>query len=203
MATAGIGTGSHIAASTRAPRVVVVRNETNLGVGGAVLHGYRVALERGADIVVKIDSDGQMDPALLPRIVHPIREHGQQSFPNECCGLLLGKMEAGIKILIETMPIANSRESEAQRNRYLISSDERFRAERYARARGIGVIGCYHSHPNAPARPSGYDRDHAPFPVESFIIVAVRDGASEALTSWVLADDRSEFHPEDIVEIDE
>jgi dolichol-phosphate mannosyltransferase len=66
------GTGDHIKAYCADPRVEVVRNEFNLGVGGAVIHGYRVALARGADIVVKIDSDGQMDPALLMRIVHPI-----------------------------------------------------------------------------------------------------------------------------------
>jgi dolichol-phosphate mannosyltransferase len=68
------GTGEYIKASCSDPRVTVVRNEVNLGVGGAVTHGYRIALEHGADIVVKIDSDGQMDPALLPQIVHPIRE---------------------------------------------------------------------------------------------------------------------------------
>src|SRR3954453_299537 len=67
------GTGAHVSASTHDSRVLVVRNEINLGVGGAVLHGYRVAIGHGADIVVKIDSDGQMDPALLPRVVHPIR----------------------------------------------------------------------------------------------------------------------------------
>jgi dolichol-phosphate mannosyltransferase len=66
------GTGDHIKASCTDPRVEVARNERNLGVGGAVIHGYRIALERDADIVVKIDSDGQMDPALLMRIVHPI-----------------------------------------------------------------------------------------------------------------------------------
>jgi dolichol-phosphate mannosyltransferase len=66
------GTGDHIKASCADPRVKVVCNELNLGVGGAVIHGYRIALERGADIIVKIDSDGQMDPALLPQIVHPI-----------------------------------------------------------------------------------------------------------------------------------
>jgi dolichol-phosphate mannosyltransferase len=67
-----MGVGAHIEANCSDPRIVVVRNETNLGVGGAVIHGYRVALEQGADIVVKIDSDGQMDPAMLPRIIHPI-----------------------------------------------------------------------------------------------------------------------------------
>jgi dolichol-phosphate mannosyltransferase len=66
------GTGEHIKAFCADPRVEVVRNELNLGVGGAVIHGYRIALDRDAEIVVKIDSDGQMDPALLMRIVHPI-----------------------------------------------------------------------------------------------------------------------------------
>lgn len=68
------GTGRLIRERCTDPRVVVVDNPTNLGVGGATLHGYRVALERGADIVVKMDSDGQMDPALLPAIVHPVAE---------------------------------------------------------------------------------------------------------------------------------
>jgi glycosyltransferase involved in cell wall biosynthesis len=69
-----MGTGTHIRANCSDPRVVVVDNETRLGVGGAVIHGYRVASGRGAEIIVKIDSDGQMDPALLPMIVHPIIE---------------------------------------------------------------------------------------------------------------------------------
>jgi glycosyltransferase involved in cell wall biosynthesis len=69
-----MGTGAHIEQNCRDPRLVVLRNAVNLGVGGAVMHGYRVALERGADIVVKIDSDGQMNPALLPSIVRPIVE---------------------------------------------------------------------------------------------------------------------------------
>jgi proteasome lid subunit RPN8/RPN11 len=133
--------------------------------------------------------------------LNAIRAHGQQSFPNECCGLLLGKIVNGVKVLVETIPIANARETEAQRNRYLISSDERFRAERYGRSRGISVIGCYHSHPNAPARPSEFDRDHAPFPVESFMIVSVCEGEAQELTSWVLSEDLSQFHPEEIIEV--
>ncbi len=68
------GTGRHIRETCTDPRVVVVANETNLGVGGATMHGYRVALAHGADIVVKMDSDGQMDPALLASIIHPVTE---------------------------------------------------------------------------------------------------------------------------------
>jgi dolichol-phosphate mannosyltransferase len=54
------------------PRVHVIRNPKNLGVGGAVLAGYRAALDGGADVIVKIDGDGQMDTSLLPRLVQPI-----------------------------------------------------------------------------------------------------------------------------------
>jgi glycosyltransferase involved in cell wall biosynthesis len=53
-------------------RVQVLYNGKNLGVGGAVMHGYRVAVADGADVIVKIDGDGQMDPALLPVLVGPI-----------------------------------------------------------------------------------------------------------------------------------
>lgn len=129
-----------------------------------------------------------------------MRMHAESTYPHECCGLLLGKIVDGVKVLVEVLPVANLREEEAKRNRYLISSEERFRAELAARKRGLGVIGCYHSHPDAPAKPSEFDREHAPFPVESFMIVSVQDGISQKLTSWVLSDDRAVFHPEEIIE---
>lgn len=66
--------GDLVEQSCRDPRVKVVRNPVNLGVGGAVMNGYRAALEAGADVVVKVDGDGQMDPALLPLFVAPIVE---------------------------------------------------------------------------------------------------------------------------------
>jgi len=56
-------------------RVTVIYNESNLGVGGAVLAGYSVALEYNADIVVKIDGDGQMEPSLIPKFIEPIVRH--------------------------------------------------------------------------------------------------------------------------------
>ncbi|MHA1113581.1 MAG: glycosyltransferase family 2 protein, partial [Alphaproteobacteria bacterium] len=65
-------TGAHVEARVTDPRVTVVRHQANQGVGGAVMTGYRAALDAGADIVVKIDGDGQMDPALLPRFIAPI-----------------------------------------------------------------------------------------------------------------------------------
>lgn len=68
-----VATGRFVESNCLDPRVLVVYNEINLGVGGAVIRGYREALARGADILVKIDSDGQMDPKLIPLLVHPLR----------------------------------------------------------------------------------------------------------------------------------
>lgn len=73
------GSGDLVARECTDPRVVVVRNAANLGVGGAVMAGYRRALEGGADVLVKIDGDGQMDPALIPAFIRPILQ-GQADY---------------------------------------------------------------------------------------------------------------------------
>ncbi|WP_374601264.1 glycosyltransferase family 2 protein [Arenimonas sp.] len=66
------GSGDHVEAGTRDPRVRVLRHASNQGVGGATLTGYRQAIADGARVIVKLDGDGQMDPALLPAFVAPI-----------------------------------------------------------------------------------------------------------------------------------
>ncbi len=66
------GSGAFVRAECRDPRVVVIENACNLGVGGAVMAGYRAAIAEGAKVVVKIDGDGQMDARLIPRFVAPI-----------------------------------------------------------------------------------------------------------------------------------
>ena len=67
-------TGAHVESNCRDPRVRVVRNESNQGVGGATLRGYEAALADGADFLVKLDGDGQMDPARIPSLVHPLAD---------------------------------------------------------------------------------------------------------------------------------
>ena len=66
------GSGRYVQDNNRDPRVTVLFNEVNQGVGGAVMAGYRAAIDDGFDIIVKIDGDGQMDPSLLPKFVAPI-----------------------------------------------------------------------------------------------------------------------------------
>jgi proteasome lid subunit RPN8/RPN11 len=126
-----------------------------------------------------------------------IREHGSSAYPQECCGLLLGNAEAEGKSVVDLRPVQNSREDSRQ-TRYLIDPRDLFHAEREARGRGLDIVGVYHSHPDHPARPSEFDREHA-FPWYSYIIVRVAGGKPEGLTSWTLRDDRSAFDPEDVL----
>lgn len=69
-----VGSGDFVEAHCRDPRVRVFRHAVNQGVGGAVMTGYAEAIKRGADVIVKLDGDGQMDPDLLPQFALPIIE---------------------------------------------------------------------------------------------------------------------------------
>jgi len=125
-----------------------------------------------------------------------IRAHGERDYPHECCGLLLGRfVENGAKVCLETYPISNAREEEAKRNRFLIRPEELMRGEKHAAAKGLEVVGFYHSHPDHPAIPSGYDLEHA-WPVYSYVVVAVKSGQAEDLRSWEMQTDRSRFDEE-------
>jgi proteasome lid subunit RPN8/RPN11 len=126
-----------------------------------------------------------------------IEKHGEETFPNECCGFILGKLNGADRSVAELMRAANDREGDAQYNRFLITPEAYMRGEKAARAKKLDIVGFYHSHPNAPARPSQYDLDHA-WPVYSYVIVSVRDKIAADMTSWQLKEDRSAFDSEDI-----
>jgi proteasome lid subunit RPN8/RPN11 len=129
-----------------------------------------------------------------------IREHGERDYPFECCGLLIGRFESdGRKTVVEAHAISNSREESAKRNRFLIRPEELMRGEKYAREKGLDVVGFYHSHPDDRAVPSRYDLDHA-WPVYSYIIVAVGKSRADELRSWEMDSDRSRFNEEEIAE---
>jgi proteasome lid subunit RPN8/RPN11 len=126
-----------------------------------------------------------------------IREHGIRDYPYECCGLLLGHYVDGKKFVSETYSISNAREESAKRNRFLITSDELLRGERYAREHDLEVVGFYHSHPDSPAVPSQYDLEHA-WPTYSYIIVSTSANEARDLFSWEQEPDRSRFNQEEI-----
>jgi proteasome lid subunit RPN8/RPN11 len=135
--------------------------------------------------------------------VDEIRQHGARAYPNECCGALLGVGgESGEKIVRVLVPLDNRREGEAARTRFLLAADDYRTAERAAREQRLEIVGFYHSHPDHPAKPSAYDQEHA-WPWYSYVVVRVARGAPQEITSWVLADDRSHFLPEEIGTTDE
>ena len=139
-----------------------------------------------------------------------IGRHGARAYPHECCGALLGVAGAdGAKLCRALLALDNRREGEAARTRFLVTADDYRWAEKQARAQGLEILGFYHSHPDHPAQPSEFDREHA-LPWYSYVVVRVarrKDGQAPPLagqaggepqetTSWVLAEDRSRFLPE-------
>ena len=128
-----------------------------------------------------------------------IRTEGESAYPNECCGILIGEIDSsGVKTVKHAEAIRNAREDGEQYHRFLITPEDMLQAEQTARKRKQDVIGFYHSHPDHPALPSGYDKDHA-LPFYSYIIVSVMRSKSEELTSWELTADRKKFESEKII----
>ena len=138
-----------------------------------------------------------MTLVLLAEHDRAIRTHGQEAFPQECCGLLLGRPDGVGRTVVRLVAEENAREPAQRHNRFSISPEAYMRGDREARREGLDIVGFYHSHPGAPARPSAYDLDHA-WPWYSYIIVSIRDGRALELTSWVLKDDRSRFEQQEL-----
>jgi len=149
---------------------------------------------------------------LKPEHLDAIHGHAAAEYPNECCGALLGRLDGASKQVAEVAPLSNLRHDaaraeeliplmqpgrESERNRYLIDPGEQIRVEKDARARALCVLGYYHSHPDHPAFPSEYDREHA-WPWYSYVIVSVEAGTPRDTRSWVLVDDRSRFDAETV-----
>jgi proteasome lid subunit RPN8/RPN11 len=149
---------------------------------------------------------------LQPEHIDAIHRHAAVEYPAECCGALVGHADGALKQVTEVAPLSNLRHDaarageliplkqpgrESERNRYLIDPREQLRVEKDARARGLSVLGYYHSHPDHPASPSEYDREHA-WPWYSYVIVSVEAGTPGDTRSWVLADDRLRFEAETV-----
>jgi len=122
-----------------------------------------------------------------PAVDASIRRHGQETYPHECCGALVGRDDR----VADVVPLPNTTE-EGPRRRFLVRPSDYREAERKAGELGGELLGFYHSHPDHPARPSQYDLDHA-WPNFAYIIVAVAQGAAADMTVWFLKEDRSSF----------
>jgi proteasome lid subunit RPN8/RPN11 len=121
-----------------------------------------------------------------------IRRHGEETYPHECCGALVG----GEGLATSTVPLPNMTE-EGPRRRFLVRPSDYRMAEQRAGELGGELLGFYHSHPDHPARPSQYDLDHA-WPTFAYVIVAVAGGQAADMTVWYLKDDRTTFEKGDL-----
>jgi proteasome lid subunit RPN8/RPN11 len=122
-----------------------------------------------------------------------IRAHGRETYPNECCGALIGRDGE----VTEAFALPNTTD-EGPRRRFLVRPSDYRAAEARATDAGAELLGFYHSHPDHPAQPSQYDLDHA-WPFFSYVIVSVREGEPRELRSWRLRDDRSQFDEEEVL----
>jgi proteasome lid subunit RPN8/RPN11 len=128
-----------------------------------------------------------------------LQQHVEGTYPYEGGGLLIGQVdEQGRKIVTEIKPFENQRAIEDQHNRILITDQMYREGEEYADGKGLLLIGFFHSHPDHPARPSEFDREHA-LPWWSYVIVSVQQGKAAETLSWELKEDRSTFCSEEIL----
>lgn len=130
------------------------------------------------------------------QVLQRIHAHGVETYPHECCGALLGRDGDSGREVMDLLPLANHR-NDSPRNRFEVTPDDVRLAEKTASEKHIELVGWYHSHPDAPARPSEFDREHA-WPWYSYLIVSVQKGEPRDTTSWRLRDDRAAYDPEKI-----
>jgi proteasome lid subunit RPN8/RPN11 len=139
---------------------------------------------------MKLEKDKRMI-RLSEKIVDEIEYHAEQTYPEECCGMMLGFIDQGVHSIKEVIPIDNS-QGDNRRRRFLISPEQYRHAEELARKWKMELLGFYHSHPDHPAAPSAFDTDHA-LPWFSYIIVSVEHGKAAAMTAWLLNEERTQF----------
>ena len=126
-----------------------------------------------------------------------IHDHAKETYPEECAGALVGVDTGEIKLVVDVWRAENTHEDNKAR-RFLIEPLQIKEFEERALESDMYLLGFYHSHPDHPAKPSEYDREHA-WPYYSYVIASVSGDNVGDMRSWVLKDDRSDYEEESIV----
>ena len=114
-----------------------------------------------------------------------LRAHGEETYPHECCGVLLGRMEDAQRQVVEVIRCGNTRDDRPQ-DRYDIDPRDVIRIQRQGRERGLDIVGFYHSHPDHPARWSQTDLAEAHWIGCSYVITSVEKGRAVTTNSFAL-----------------
>jgi proteasome lid subunit RPN8/RPN11 len=131
---------------------------------------------------------------LSESIYNTLRTHGEETYPHECCGVLLGCSSDGVNEVGDAVRAGNTRTDSAH-NRYHIAPQELVRIQRQGRERGLHIVGFYHSHPDHLAQWSKTDFAEAHWLGCSYVITAVANGVAQQTNSFLLTgtseDDKS------------
>jgi proteasome lid subunit RPN8/RPN11 len=136
---------------------------------------------------------------LAENLARQIEREGAAAYPNECCGIMFGRDEGARRIVQRLQAVSNAFDEQEQYHRFSISPRQLMEAEKSAGQTGEFVLGFYHSHPDHPARPSEYDREHA-WPFYSYVIVSIAKGEPLDMTSWRLDEVTEQFAEEKVEE---
>lgn len=134
---------------------------------------------------------------LTQDLMQSIREHGEQFYPEEGAGLILGHHDDHERRAVRLVPLRNTFESGERYHRYMIDARDMMAAEDLADELNLDLIGIFHSHPDHPAEPSEFDRQWA-LPWYSYVITRIEAGAAKESRCWRLAEDRAAFVEEDL-----
>ena len=132
-----------------------------------------------------------------------LRHHGEETYPYECCGILLGHVsDDGTRVVTSTARAGNTR-TDSPQNRYNIDPRDQIRIQREGRERGEDIIGYYHSHPDHPARWSLTDLADAHWPGISYVITSVEKGKAAITNSFELniPDESDKQFVDEIIEL--
>src|SRR5438445_11862646 len=115
-----------------------------------------------------------------------LRQHGEETYPHECCGVLLGRMDDHGTRVVTSIARAGNTRTDSPQNRYHIDPKELVRIQRQARERDEDIIGFYHSHPDHPAQWSKTDLEEAHWISCSYVITRVAQGKADVTNSFEL-----------------
>jgi proteasome lid subunit RPN8/RPN11 len=142
-----------------------------------------------------------MEVRLTAEHLREIEAQGEQAYPDEGGGFLLGAISGDRFEVRQIMRLPNEWSEEARRNRFRLTERTALKAELAAMEQGLGVIGVFHSHPNHPAEPSQWDLAWATWPNFSFLITSVAEGRAVSTRAWRLASDRASYEEDSITVI--
>ena len=139
------------------------------------------------------DGAGEINVLIIPRkILDDIAEHSVETYPEECCGILVGRDEGDDRVVTESHRAKNVAE-ERRHERYLIEERKLIDVMKATRGSEVDVIGFYHSHPDYPSRPSGFDTETAAWPGSSYLIASVEKDGVASVRSWTMPDGSDTF----------